>query len=182
MRTSSSDETARRTAFRGLLLCLALIFSYLEAQLPLAVIPVPGVKLGFANLVVSFAAYVCGMKTAAAVSLLRVCITSLLFGSPTTFWFSVTGAVFSLCILAFLLRIAPHAVSPLGVSVACAAAHNAGQLAAAAILLSPAVTAYLPVLLFAGMAMGTVTGLLLTVLLRAIPSSVREAFRRGTAP
>ena len=90
--------------------------------------------------------------------------------------------MFSLCILALLLRIAPHAVSPLGVSVACAAAHNAGQLAAAAILLSPAVTAYLPVLLFAGMAMGTVTGLLLTVLLRAIPSSVREAFRRGTAP
>ena len=80
-----------------------------------------------------------------------------------------------------MLRFVRDAVSPICVSVACAAAHNAGQLCAASLLLkSGAVFTYFPWLLLAGMGIGTVTGTLVTLLLHFVPSSVKLAFQKGT--
>ena len=62
---------------------LALVLSYLESLLPAP--GVPGVKLGLANLAVLFALYRLGFKEAAAVSLLRVLLVSLLFGHILSF-------------------------------------------------------------------------------------------------
>lgn len=182
--TSSSADTrhpARRLAMRGLLLCLALVFSYLEAQLPLSFLPVPGIRLGFANLVVTFCAYVCDLKTALSVSVARVLITALLFGNWSAFWFSLCGALFAFALLALLLTFARNTVSTLGVSAACAAAHNTGQLLAAAVLMkSAAVFSYYPVLLIAGTVTGTLTGILMILLLRALPPSVLVKAKKGT--
>lgn len=178
MRTSFLDNAgkkahpARRLAFRGLLLCLAIVFSYLEAQLPFLFIPIPGFKLGFANLVITFCAYTFGLPDAFFLSIARILIVALLFGGWTGFWFSLCGALCSFLVLALLLRFAKDNVSPLGVSAACAAAHNIGQLIAAAVLLkSLSVCSYLPVLLVAGMLTGTITGVLVSLLLTCVPVS-----------
>lgn len=167
MRISSSDNTAHKTALCGLLLCLALIFSYIEARLPLLFIPIPGCKLGFANLVIALTAYMISLPAAAIISILRVLISSVLFGSLTSFWFSLLGALYAFAVLALLLRFASRTVSPLGVSVASAAAHNLGQLSAAAVLLSPTVLSYTPVLLLAALITGSITGLILCRLLKS---------------
>ncbi|MBP3919849.1 MAG: Gx transporter family protein [Clostridia bacterium] len=185
---TTQEHPAQRThpkantlAYTGLLLCLALIFSYLETQIPLLVVPIPGIKLGFANLVITFCAYICGLKTAFFISVTRVLLTALLFGGWSGFWFSLCGALCAFCVLALMLRFVRDAVSPIGVSVACAAAHNAGQLCAASLLLkSGAVFTYFPWLLLAGMGIGTVTGTLVTLLLHFVPSSVKLAFQKGT--
>ena len=64
-------------------------------------------------------------------------------------------------------------VSTVGISVACAAAHNAGQLAAAALLLkSPSVFSYYPVLTMAAAVTGSISGILLSVLLPALRNTV----------
>jgi len=170
VRILSSDNPARRTALCGLLLCLALIFSYLEARLPLLFLPIPGFKFGFANLVIALTAYVISLPAAAVISVLRVLITSVLFGSLTSFWFSLLGAIYAFAAMALLLRFARKSVSPLGVSVASAAAHNAGQLTAASLLLSPAVMSYTPVLLLAALITGSITGVILRQLLASIHS------------
>ena len=177
MQISSSDNsTGQKThstqlsAFRGLLLCLAIVFSYLEAQLPFFMIPIPGFKLGFANLVITFCAYVFGLPDAFFLSIARILIVALLFGGWTGFWFSLCGALCSFLVLALLLRFPKNNISPLGVSAACAAAHNIGQLIAAAILLqSLTVASYLPVLLLSGMLTGTITGVLVSLLLTHVP-------------
>ncbi len=182
MRISSSDSTAKKTALCGLLLCLALIFSYVEARLPLLFIPIPGFKLGFANLVITLTAYLVSLPTAAVISLLRVLITSVLFGSPTTLWFSLLGALYAFAVLALLLRFARNSVSPLGVSVASAAAHNLGQLTAACVLLSPAVLSYTPFLLLASLFTGSITGLILCRLLRSVQQIPGLPHRTNQSP
>ena len=171
MQISSSANRARFVAMHGLLLALALVFSYLEAQIPVP-IPIPGIKLGLANIVVAFCAYALSMRSAIAVSLLRVTVIAFLFGSITSFFFSLLGALFSLLTLAFLLRVFPSRLSPIGISALCAVMHNVGQLTAAAILLSTqAVIVYLPHMIAAAAATGTLTGILLCMLLRAFPQS-----------
>ncbi|MBQ3065336.1 MAG: Gx transporter family protein [Clostridia bacterium] len=172
MRISSSAERARFVTLHGLLLALALICSYLEAQIPLP-IPIPGVKLGVANIVVAFCAYILSLRSALIISLLRVSIVAFLFGSVSSFFFSLCGAMFSFLALALLLLVFPRRVSPIGLSALCAVMHNIGQLTAASILFNTnAVIVYLPHMIAAAAATGTFTGILLCTLLRKFPQNI----------
>ena len=74
---------------------LAMILSFVESQIP-AFVAVPGVKMGLANIAVVFALYKLGWKEAAAISLVRVVLVSLLFGSIASLFYSFAGAVLSL--------------------------------------------------------------------------------------
>ena len=53
-RTADRGLRTRRLALSAMLAALALIFSYVEALIPIPV-PVPGIKLGIANLVIVMA-------------------------------------------------------------------------------------------------------------------------------
>ena len=65
-----ANRTGRLVATYGMLISLAFIFSYLEAIIPIPV-PIPGVKLGLANLVTIVGLYTVGVKGTVAVSLIR---------------------------------------------------------------------------------------------------------------
>lgn len=175
----SDNRPARRLARAGILLCLALGFSYLETLLP-PFLPLPGAKPGFANIVITFCACFCGLREALVLSLVRTVLSSLLFGSITGFWFSLGGALCAFCVTALLLRLHPASVSVLGLSVASAAAHNLGQLCVSSLVLcvgfhpNTAVFSYAPVLLSVSALTGTVTGLLLAAL---FPALRRAGFR-----
>ena len=184
MPTLFSDKCpSRRIARIGILLCLSLGFSYLEFLMP-AFLPLPGCKPGFANIVITFCACFCGLREALLLSLLRVCLSSLLFANITGLVFSLAGALCAYIVLSLFLLLRPKNVSILGVSVASAAAHNAGQLLAASVVLgyglrpNTAVFSYFPALLCMGALTGTITGLLLYALFPALRragfSMVRE--------
>ena len=79
----------------GLLVALAMILSYVESLIP-AFVAVPGVKVGLANIVVIFALYTLGPVEALTVSLLRVILSSFLFGSVLSLLYSLSGALLSL--------------------------------------------------------------------------------------
>ena len=150
----------------ALLTTAAMILSYLESLLPS--IAIPGVKMGLANIAVIFALYRLGPREALAVSLVRVGMFSLIFGSLSALLYSVAGAVLSLLVMAVLRK--TGLFSETGVSVAGGVGHNLGQILMAMWLLDTArLIYYLPVLILTGVAGGVLTGLTAAMLIRRIP-------------
>ena len=157
----------KQVALTGLLIALALILSYLESLVPLS-FAIPGIKLGLPNLVIVFALYRLKPSVAAAISLLRVALVAVLFGSVLSLAYSAAGAVLSFAVMLLLRRSGRFGCT--GVSVAGAVAHNLGQIAAAALLLETASLAwYFPILCLSGTVAGVVIGLLAALLVKRIP-------------
>ena len=151
----------------SLLTAVAMILSYVESLLPSA--GIPGVKMGLANIAVIFALFRLGWKEAAALSLVRVVLVSLLFGSVGAMLYSLAGAVLSLAVMALLRR--ADRFSTVGVSVAGGVAHNAGQILMAMLVLqTKQLLGYLPILAVSGIAGGVLTGLAAALLIRRIPA------------
>ncbi|MCI9484759.1 MAG: Gx transporter family protein [Clostridiaceae bacterium] len=155
------NSKAKRVAVCGLLTALALVLSLVERLFPLsAAVPVPGIKLGLANVVTLFALTRLGKRDAFAVLLVRVVLASVFMGSVTSFLFALFGGVLALAVMALLLPFEGRWFSIPGISAAGAAAHNIGQIGAAMLVLrSVYVAAYLPLLLVSALVMGLVTGL-----------------------
>ena len=154
----NNRERLRRMTTLSLLFALAMIFSFVESRLP-TFIPIPGVKLGLCNVVIIFTLLKLGAPAAIAVSLLRVLLSSILFGNAAAFFYSLAGAILSLAVMILMKRF--RTFSAVGISVLGGVMHNIGQLLMAWILLGTAgVMYYLPVLLIAGVIAGALIGLL----------------------
>ena len=163
--------TARQLARCAVLTALAMGLSYAEQFLPLQlVVPLPGVKLGLANVVTLAALWYWGGWTALTVLLLRCCLGALFGGGITALAFSLTGGLLALGAM-WAARRLPF-LSVYGVSVLGAAAHNVGQILAAAVVLqSWYVAAYLPFLLLVAAATGLLIGAAAAGTFRALTSS-----------
>lgn len=171
-------NSARRMTVTAALAALALALSYLEFLLPLeAVIPLPGVKLGLANIAVTLALVLVSPWAAASVSLLRVVLAALLFGTPVSFALSLGGAAAALIMMLGLYwGRAGRKMSYIGLSAACAAAHSAGQIAAACLIFRTGkIIGYLPVLLLFSALTGTLTGLLMNLSVPQIEKAARSS-------
>lgn len=159
-------KKTKRLVLLAMLTAVAMILSYVESLLPS--VGIPGVKMGLANIAVIFALFRFGWKEAAALSLVRVVLVSLLFGSVGAMLYSLAGAVLSLAVMALLRRI--DRFSTVGISVAGGVAHNAGQILMAMLILqTKQLLGYLPVLAISGIAGGVLTGLAAALLIRRIP-------------
>ena len=148
----------KRIVLSAVLVSLALAFSYMERFIPLQMlIPLPGVKLGLANVVTLIALYLLGTKSAFAILILRCFLGSLFGGGITGFLFSITGGLLSMTVMA-LCKNAPL-LSVYGVSILGAAAHNMGQILAAMVLMhSVYIGMYLSYLLVVALFTGFATG------------------------
>ena len=158
-------DSVRTLAYLSLLLSLSMVLSYLESLIPVF-IAVPGVKLGLANAVSLFALYKLGVRYAVPISLLRVLLSSLLFGSVMSLAFSLAGATLSLLSMIILQKVSP--LSKVGVSIVGAVCHNLGQIVVAAALLSTSLIYYLGVLIISGVVSGILIGLLTSYLIKRI--------------
>ena len=146
----------KKVAFLGLTIALSMILSFVESQIP-PLVAVPGVKAGLANIVTVFMLYRVSTKETASVSLIRVILSSLLFGSVMSMAYGFAGAVLSLIGMALLKK--SGLFSPIAVSVAGGVLHNIGQIAVAIFVTETAEIAYyLPVLLISGTLAGIVIG------------------------
>ena len=160
MKMPASDRRVVRMAENAAFLSAALILSFVESFLPAAILPLPGFKIGLANLAILSVFYrTRSPANAALISLCRCLITFLLFGNVTSFLFSLCGGALVIIMLCIAGRL--PGLSFIGISVLCASAHNLGQLAAAVFLTGTAVLAYTPALFAASAVYGTVNGILL---------------------
>lgn len=152
------QRSAKKIAFLGVSVSLALILAYVESLLPPIYAAVPGVKMGLPNIVIIFILYRFGVKEAAAVSFVRIVAASLLFGSTVTFAYSMAGGILSLVAMAILRRL--DLLSAVGVSVAGGVLHNVGQILTAILLLGRVeIGYYLVVLAITGVISGVIVGL-----------------------
>ena len=150
------------------LAAMALALSYMENLLPTALlVPLPGFKLGLANIVTVFALYYLGAAPAMAILVARCLLGAMFAGNVPALFFSLMGGVLAMLIMILLHRL--PGLSIYGVSVAGAAGHNTGQVAAAVLTLgSTAPVAYLPVLLVVSVFTGALTGFVAALLFRAM--------------
>ena len=156
----------RKLTVMALSVALAMILSFVESQIP-SFVPIPGVKVGLANIIVVFALYKLGWKEAFVISLLRVMLISILFGHLASFFYSIAGAVLSFIGMVLLKKTGRF--SHIAVSVTGGVLHNVGQIAMACILLGTnAIAYYLPFLILSGTIAGVLIGLLAALLVDRI--------------
>ena len=163
----------KKLAFCGVLTALALGLSYAERFFPLQLIfPLPGIKLGLANVVTLVALCLLGKSYAFSVLTAR-CLLGAVFGNLAGLVFSLAGGLLALLVMCFAVKI--KGLSLYGASVLGAAAHNIGQILVAMVVMgSVYVAAYLPWLLMVSVLTGLLTGSLTAGVLRLLPGEVRK--------
>ena len=111
----------------AMMLALALVLSILEAWLlPRGILPVPGFKLGLANIAILVTLYSVGKKEALLVAILRSAVVLAIGGNIIGFLFSLLGGMTAWSIMCALCD--RSRVSIFGVSIAGAAGHALGQI------------------------------------------------------
>ena len=152
---SLSSTEARRWTRIGTLCALSMLLGYLESFLP---IPIPGVKLGLANIPVLVALHDHDLRGACWVAATKVAATGLLFGNPLTLAYSTAGTALALALMCPLSLVPTMRLEM--VSVVGALAHETGQLVVAQIVLgTPLVWYSAPVLALAGCITGLLCGI-----------------------
>ena len=154
----------QKIALLGVLLAATIVIAIVESFIPSFTIP--GIKLGFANIVILVTLYELGILEAVFINLVRVLVVSLVRGSFLSmgFFMSLTGALLSLGVM-ILLKVVIKKFSIIGVSVVGALFHIIGQILIAMIYMSSAyVVFYLPII----GASAVVTGIIVGFVARAI--------------
>ena len=148
----------RRLALLALFTAIALTIFMLEAQIP-SLVPIPGIKLGLANIVTVFVVFALGAKDGALVLFCRIFLGAVFAGNFSTIFYSAAGGLLSILTTVGLKKLLTHRQLWVAGALA-AAAHSVGQMAAA-ILISgtPELIAYLPVMIAISIVTGTFTGL-----------------------
>ncbi|MCI8913555.1 MAG: Gx transporter family protein [Lawsonibacter sp.] len=151
----------------ALLTAIALTIFMAEAQIP-ALTTIPGVKLGLANIVTVYAVFALGPGDALMVLSARVFLGAVFSGQMITLVYSAAGGLLSWCVLCLLKKLLTGEQLWLASPVA-AVFHNLGQLlAAAAVMRTWAVMAYLPYLVIAAVIAGLFTGIAAQALLKRL--------------
>jgi len=140
-------------------LAIAIVLNIIESAIP--IIPVPGAKLGFANIVTLIILYVYSFKDSVVITILRVLLVAILSGKllGVTFYMSLSGAVFATLAMGFFKNL--NYFGFIGVSTFGSIFHAIGQIVAGIFVIgSTAVVAYLPIMLFLSIPAGVLTGLI----------------------
>ena len=156
----------KKVAFLSMCIALSMILSYFESLIP-PLVAVPGVKVGLPNIVMVFMLYKIGAKETAIVSIIRVILVGLLFGSPLSMIYSLAGAALSLIGMIILKK--TNLFAPVTVSVVGGILHNIGQIATACFVMDTAeIVYYLPVLLITGTIAGIIIGYVAGLILKRL--------------
>ena len=151
-----------------------MIFSYIETFIPFN-FGVPGIKLGLANLVVLLGLTFLPAVDVLLVSVVRIVLSSLLFGNVMSLWYSLAGGLLSFLCMWLLTRREGYSI--IGISMAGGVMHNVGQVITAAIIVKTIqLTWYLPVLLVAGLVTGLIIGSLAKLLMPRVQKAL-DSFR-----
>ena len=154
----NTENKAKTVAKYGVLIALAMVLSFVETLIPIP-IPVPGVKLGLANLVTVVGLYLVGIPGTVCITVIRIVLVGLSFGNPYSMIYGLSGSFLSLLVMAAVKKSGWFGL--IGISVLGGIAHNIGQITFAAIIVrTPGVYYYLPALLLAGCIAGTLIGIL----------------------
>lgn len=161
-----SRTSTQTVALVGILVALALIFSYIEVLIPFN-FGIPGVKLGLANLVIVISFYMLSVRDTFIIECIKIAVTSFLFGTFMSFMYSLCGGLLSFIVMLIMKKTSRF--STMGISIAGGVFHNIGQLGVAVVILgTPKLMYYLPVLLVSGLVTGALIGIIAGAVLNRI--------------
>ena len=148
----------KKLTLLALLAAIALTIFMVEAQIP-PIVPLPGVKIGLANIVTVFTVFTLGAKEGAAVLFVRIFLGAVFAGNFSTIFYSASGGACAIGVTILLKKVLTK--KQLWVAGALGAiAHSIGQMAMAMALTgTPGLIAYLPVMIVVSILTGTFTGL-----------------------
>ena len=153
----------------SMLLAISVVLSLIESLIPLLNGIIPGIKLGFANIVILFTLYTFSLKDAFIISILRVFLVGILRTGvfSITFFFSLFGAL--LCFLFMYMFKIFTKLSIVCVSIIGSVMHTIGQIIIAVIFLSNVnILYYLPILLITSIVTGIIVGYISNALIAKI--------------
>jgi heptaprenyl diphosphate synthase len=157
----------RKLALMAVLTAIALTIFMIENQLP-SIVPIPGVKLGLANIITLTAMVLLGRKEAGAVLLVRIIMGAMFAGSPATLLYSGAGGLLAYVVMCITIGLFSEKQLWI-VSALAGIAHNAGQLIACVLVVkTPGVFAYAPILAVSGIVTGCFTGFAAMYLVQAL--------------
>jgi heptaprenyl diphosphate synthase len=157
----------RKLALMAVLTAIALTIFMIENQLP-SIVPIPGVKLGLANIITLTAMVLLGRKEAGAVLLVRIIMGAMFAGSPATLLYSGAGGLLAYVVMCITIGLFSEKQMWI-VSALAGIAHNAGQLIACMLVVkTPGVFAYAPILAVSGIITGCFTGFAAMYLVQAL--------------
>lgn len=159
----------KKISFLGVSAALAVILSYLEAMIPPIFAAVPGIKLGLANIVIIAVFYKFSFSDAAIIHIVRLLVTSMLFGNAMTLVYSVAGAALSLIMMFIFKKL--DFFSMVGVSIIGAVSHNIGQVFVAVFLFERSELWYYLIMLTI---FGTVAGVFIGIAGALVYKSIRK--------
>ena len=157
----------KKLCFMAVLTAIALTIFMIETQLP-SPVPIPGIKLGLANIITLTAMAILGRKEAGAILAARIIMGAIFAGSPSTFIYSAAGGMLAYIVMCVTIGLFKENQLWI-VSALAAIAHNAGQLGACALIVkTPGIFAYAPILAASGVITGVFTGFAAIYLIRAV--------------
>ena len=147
----------RKLTFMSMLLVLAIIIFTVESQLP-PIAPIPGIKLGLANVINLMALYMLGRRESFIILVLRIVLSSIFAGNFTGFMYSISGGI--ICFLFMgVMSLFMGENRMWVVSVFGAIGHNIGQIIIACFIMGTfQIIWYLPILMISAIITGTFTG------------------------
>lgn len=152
-------NNTKKLLFLSLLISSGLALHVIESFIPFPV-PIPGAKIGLANIITLLTLILFGFKEGLTVALLRCIMAAFFGGSASSLIYSLSGAILSLILMSAVYRHNNGFFSLIGVSIIGAEAHNLAQVTvASAVLNSIGLFFYLPVLLLIGIVTGYFVGL-----------------------
>lgn len=164
----------KRLTIIAMLLAICIVVNILESFIP---IPIPGVKLGLANVIILIMLYEFKVSEAFMVNILRIILVGMMRGNifSPTFLMSLSGGILSFVVMLIFSRISIFSI--IGVSVLGSISHATGQVIMAIIILSTeAVIYYLPFIGILSIITGIFSGVLVkTYLTRSVTKNILDS-------
>lgn len=163
-----NNKRAYVIAYTGILLSLAIVLNIFESMIPpIAFLP-PGIKLGLSNIVTMYCLFFIGKSSAIAITLLKSTFVLITRGYIAGL-LSMTGGLCAIGIMILLIVVFKNKSSYLLLSIFGGIFHNIGQISMASLILeTPLLIYYLPFILIGGLIAGTLTSVLLRILMPAL--------------
>lgn len=156
----------------AMLLTLTAVLSIFESMLP-TFVPIPGVKLGLANIAIMYALFFYGKRAAVMLNIAKALLA--LTRGFTAGILSLCGGLLSIAVIILLLLIFKDKISYILLSIAGAIFHNIGQLTAVYFILDNySIWYYIPILIISGVIMGILTGILLRTLMPVLSGITKK--------
>ncbi len=184
--TEANFKTRNRLSYltyMALLITFAVVIHTVEAALPMPM-PVPGVRIGLANIITLLTLIIFGLRSALLVTVMRTFLGSLFVGGLFSFgfWLSLGGGILSCLAMAFVLIFyRKEMVSLISVSIIGAATHNLVQLTIASFIIGSMalLQGYYPFLLLLSVPTGLFTGLAAHYLAGVTEKIIEQAGKAG---